>query len=172
MMAVHALVHTTGVVFDREYVPLEVAYLDVTGLAQDFLVKSPLSFREAKKRFPRIRPDAKMSTRDGFTLDDIRQFLLSRNAFLQKLLNRPDVVFGYKGDSYQKTFLDRMRLPHVLNVERFLVPTIARLRYMYPFLIFPECPHHVTSSRCARATVHLLFLYMTQQNLILSIGQQ
>jgi len=171
-MAVHALVHTTGVVLGHDYIPLEVAYIDATGFEYGFQLTSPLSFQEAKDTFPDIRPDAKMSTRDGSTLDDVRDFLHTRYAILQRLLSRSDIVFGYKGNSYQKTFLNQMHLPHTCNVETLLVPSIPKLRNAYPFVVFPDCPHHVNSSRCARTAVNVLFLYMAQQNLILPIGQQ
>lgn len=172
-MAVQALVHTTGVVLGRDYIPLEVAYLDVTGVECVFLLTSPLSFQEARNAFPNIRPDAKMSTQDGSSLDTVRNFLHTRTAILQKILRRSDVVFGYKGDSYQKTFLNRMHLSHTRNVETLSVPSLPKLLRMYWYVVFPDsCPHHVTSSRCARTAVHVLFAYMLHQNLILPIAQQ
>ena len=171
-MTIHALVHTTGVVLGSNYIPLEVAYYDVTGFECAFLVKSPLSFQEAKASFPHIRPDVKMSTRDGLTLDRVRDFLQTRYLILHSLLgsSSSDIVFGHKGNSYQKTFLNQMHLPHTLNVETFLVPSLSQLRNMYPHVVFPDCPHHVTSSRCARTALHVLLIYMIQQNLILPIG--
>lgn len=172
MSVVHALVHTTGVVLGREYIPLEVAYCDVTGIEHCFLLQSPISFREAQRIYPNSLPDAIMSTQTGVTVATVRQFMHARNSTLQSVLKQSDIVFGFKGDSYQKSFIEQMHLPHIVNVEQLLVPSLHRLRSMYPHLVIPDCTFHVKPSRCALSAVRLLVAYMMEQNLILPLGQQ
>lgn len=171
MSVVHALVHTTGVVLGREYVPLEVAYCDVTGYEYCFLLRSPMSFRVAQTNYPYVQPDARMSTHNGVTLDTVRQFVHDRISILKDVLKRSDIVFGYKGESHQKKFLDLMDVPHTVNVERFLVPSLFILRQLYPYMVVTDCPYHVTISRCAFSAVRMLITYMMEQNLVLPISQ-
>ncbi|GFX70873.1 uncharacterized protein TNCV_1688561 [Trichonephila clavipes] len=166
-MAVHALIHTTGVVLDRQYIPLELGYVDVTGYEIFFQVTSPYSYSEAIKLFPYARPDAIMTTLNGTPLANILHFLQVRYHQLQAQFPDTDIVFGCKGNSYQMNILRQTKLPHLINVEMYGVPSMRRLTLMYPHIVADSCPWHVRPSKCVRFATRLLALYMFQQHVIL-----
>lgn len=163
-MSVHAIVHTTGVVLGKTYVPLELAYVDVTGYEITLQLKSPMSFKDAKRHFPHARPDAIMSSYKGLTVDDVMHFLRSRYVQLQLECCQADIVFGCKGRSQMNVLIG---LPHVENLETVGVPSLKVLRHPHTV----DCPLHVAPTpKCARYTVRLLASYVFQQNGILPLG--
>ncbi|GFY48568.1 hypothetical protein TNIN_18451 [Trichonephila inaurata madagascariensis] len=70
-MEVHALIHTTEVVLNRQYIPLELGYVDVTGYEIFFQVTSSYSYSEVIKLYPYARPDAIMMLLNGTPLVNI-----------------------------------------------------------------------------------------------------
>ncbi|GFT75869.1 uncharacterized protein NPIL_18891 [Nephila pilipes] len=170
-MAVHALIHTTGVVLDKQYIPLELSYVDVTGYEIYFHLKSPYSYDETIRQFPHARPDVIMTTKHGTSLANVLHFLQARYHQLQEQFPNTIIVFGCKGNSYQMQVLRQTGLPHLVNVEEFGVPSLKMLAQFYPFIVVPSCPCHVKPSKCARLAVLLLACYMFQQNVILPFGQ-
>lgn len=170
-MAVHALIHTTGVVLGKKYLPLELAYLDVTGYEIHFLLNSPYSYTEAIQRFPHASPDAVMTTYRGNDLSSVLHFLRVRHRQLQEIFPNTPVVFGCKGNSLQMDILKQTELPHVINVETLGVPSLKVLAQTFPHLVFPSCSWHVKLSKCARVAIRLIAAYMFQQNTVLSVSQ-
>lgn len=173
-MTVHAIVHTTGVVLGKQYIPLEFAYYDVTHFEGSFLLTSPFTLQEALQTFPHAQPDAKMCKHEGYSLVNIKNFLYARYYDLQKALGPVNIIFGYKGDGYQKQFLLQMNLPSIVNVETMNVPSLYTLRRMYPQVVtqYQDCVHHDKPTKCAMMSVSLLAVYMCQHNLILPLSQQ
>ncbi|GBN19807.1 hypothetical protein AVEN_267429-1 [Araneus ventricosus] len=169
-MAVHALIHTTGVVFGKKYVPLELAYLDVTGYEIHFLLNSPYSYTEAIQQFPHASPDVLMTTCRGMALDNVLHFLRLRHQQLQETFPDTPIVFGCKGNSLQMDVLKQTNLPHLINVETLGVPSLKVLAQTFPHLVFPSCSWHVKFSKCARVAIRLIAAYVFQQNTILSVG--
>lgn len=158
-MAVHALVHTQGVVLGNKYIPLELAYIDVTGYEIYFSITSPLTYFEAKRLYPHCRPDAFMSTRSGVPYPAALQFLRQRYETLV-LLFGDDVRFGHKGPTYQKEILLRAGLDdRLVNVEAFGVPNLKRLYLQHPM------------RRCSLHSARLVWNVLHQQQ-VLAFSQQ
>lgn len=161
-MAVHALVHTTGVVLEKKYFPLELAYWDVTGYEIHFLLNSPYSYSNLIQRFPHASPDALVTTDRGTSLSSILHFLRVRHQQLRETFPNTAIVFGCKGNNMQMDILKQTNLPHLVNVETLGVPSLKVLSLMFPHLVLPSCSWHVKQSKCARVAVHLVATYMCQ----------
>ncbi|GIY89222.1 uncharacterized protein CEXT_656621 [Caerostris extrusa] len=166
-MAIHAFVHTQGVVFGRNYIPLEVAYMDVTGAVVHFRIKSPMSFMEAKRNFPHIRPDVIMCKETGvdyvYALEMLRQHVQR----LMDVFQTSHIVVGYKGDSFQPQILLHAGIQHMVNVEKFNVPALRHLGQTYD----PNCPFHkYPTSKCAHRAVHLVWQMLHQKH-VSTFGQ-
>lgn len=169
MSAIHALVHTTGVLTDQRYFALEMSYWDVTGNQQTLQIKSPIHYYQFVMDYPHSRPDAIMSKVNGCSQRDVRQFLQWCYANLQEKLKTPDIVFGYKGPN-QRDFLLRHGISNIVDVGTIGVPSLSLLKQLY---VPPLCKLHVSPySKCALAAVQSIATYMVQQNLILLFTQQ
>ncbi|GFS81002.1 uncharacterized protein NPIL_467691 [Nephila pilipes] len=119
-MAVYALIHTTGVVLDKQYIPLELSYVDVTGYEIYFHLKSPYSYDETIQQFPHARPDVIMTTKHGTPLANVLHFLQVRYHQLQEQFPNTIIVFGCKGNSYQMQVLRQTGLPHLSLLARIM----------------------------------------------------
>lgn len=120
----HAITHSKGVVLGKRYVPLELAYRDVTGTIVNFQITSPMTFSKMRKCFPRCRPDSKVCVDSGIAYSDVLLFLKDRYDFLQQLFPSEPIVFGYKGEYYQPIILRDAGIPNIVNVEKFGMPPL------------------------------------------------
>lgn len=169
-MALHALVHTQGVVLGKQYIPLELGYIDVTGYEIHFQITSPLSYSKAKRFYKSFIPDAIMTTRQGQPYSDVLRFLRERYHELSRLYKTPEIYFGYKGRSYQPTVLRDAGLERVINVDTLGLPALRHLATSYNVGQF-TCPFHNQSFKCARLAVRLIW-YALQQNRVSTLCQQ
>lgn len=158
----HAIIHTTGVVLGKTYVPLELSYIDVTGYEIHLQITSPMSYHEATTQYSHIRPDAIMSTYRGVALDKVISFLNIRYQQLQQQFPDTLIVFGHKGNGTQLQFLQQTQIPHLENVEQLGVPALHILAEMYPSVTIPPCSLHVKCFKCSRAAVRLIAAHMFQ----------
>lgn len=122
----HAIIHTKGVVLGETYIPLELAYKDVTGLLCHFLITSPMTFSKMRRCYPNCRPDVEVTTQGGTSYSDALSFLRSRYNFLQTVYPHEPIVFGFKGQNYQPKILIDAGIPNRVNVEVFGVPPLQR----------------------------------------------
>lgn len=121
-----AIVHTKGVVLGDKYVPLELAYCDVTGLLSCFHITSPMNYSKMRKCYPLARPDVEVTTSGGIIYSDVLKYLKDRYEFLQNLFPNTEIVFGYKGGSFQPNILKDAGIRNIMNVEQLGVPTVNR----------------------------------------------
>lgn len=164
-MPVCAIIHTVGVVLGKKYIPLEFSFADITGQEMHFQLKSPISFHTAKMLFPHARPDAVMTTCNGYTFEEVVTILWNRYRELETMFS--PVIVGCKGNSYQMQVLHETQLPYVINVETFGVPSLKNLKRFVG-----DCQWHVTPYKCSRFTVRVLAWYMFHQNFILPLSQK
>lgn len=153
-MTISALVHSQGTVFQNQYIPLEIAYVDVTGVHVCFLIKSPLSFWDAARIDPNMKKSLHvvMTTRDGVRYSEVERFLSERYTVLKDVFG-PSVLFGYKGQSYQKNVLGD--IPSI-NLETLGCPSLRQLQTRFPNLQ-RNCPYHLyPNQKCARHVLQLL----------------
>lgn len=167
-MTVHALVHTTGVILEKKYVPLELAYWDVTGYEIHFLLNSPYSYSDTIRRFPHASPDVLVTIDRGTSLSSVLHFLRVRHQQLQQTFPNVEIVFACKGNNMQMDVLKQAHLQHIVNVETLGVPSLRVLSQMFPNFVFFGCSWHIKYGKCARSAVRLIAAYMLQQNFILS----
>lgn len=172
---IHAFIHTQGVVLDKKYHPLELAYVDVLGHEAHFLITSPLSFAEAKQNHLHVRPDAIMTTKAGVTYSTACRFLRERQHVLSVQLNTPEIRFGHKGAGNQTPLLKAAGLLHLSNVEVYRVPSLRVLEQMWGPSILPPrgiCPYHAHPlSKCAFRAVRLVW-YVLHHNHVLTSSHQ
>lgn len=148
----HALVHSVGVVLGNTYVPLELAYSDVTGYHVNFLITSPINFAKIRRLYPSSRPDAIVTTTDGVPYSCVLAFLKQRQETLRAQFGTPVVVFGYKGSSYQSNVLKDAGIAHHLNVETLGVPKLTHHEH--------TCPWHKGPSKCAAAALNQMLTHL------------
>lgn len=147
---IHAVVHTQGVVLNRTYVPLELAYRDVLGVQAHFLITSPISFSRMRKLYPNSRPDVLVLADQGTPYSSVLNFLKFRYDCLHNVY--PQTVFGYKGNSFQPQVLKDAGIPFILNLEKFGIPAIIRSG---------TCPWHIGNQRkCALAALEHIFRHV------------
>lgn len=153
----HAIIHTKGVVLGDTYLPLELAYKEATGLAYNFLIKSPMNFSKMRRWYPDCRPDVKVTTEEGTSYSEVLNFLRSRYAYLQTIYPFEPIVFGYKGELYQPKILIEAGIPNIINVETLGVPPLKRnLKVDFP------CPHHKGDpNKCAQMAVGQIASFFT-----------
>lgn len=168
MTTVQAILHTTGVVLGKRYVPLELSFTDATGFNIHFHLNSPLSYREAITLFPHARPDAIMTTQNGISFEEVVRFLQFR---YRELLDQfPRVVVGCKGGGYQMQVLRSTQLPDTVDLDTLGVPSLKTLSSANPLVC--NCSWHTVTRKCSRVAIQLLANYVFQQKLILPLGQQ
>lgn len=165
-MSIVALCHTEGVVLrNKKYCVLELAYYDVYRVSRHFLVRSPISYRNAL-RTQAILPKSlevlmcrKHFYKDQkvYTFQEIIAFLQERYGQLKTLFGI-SVVFGYKGGSYQPDVLVKAGIPS-FNIERLGCPSIRSLTQ--PLLVLrPPCLFHPsTENKCALHILQLILNY-------------
>lgn len=123
----HAIIHTKGVLLNKIYVPLELAYHDFTGEICHFHIQSPMTYSAMRKFFPNARPDVYVTTTDGTPHPNVLGFLKTRQTYLRSLLpSEVPVVFGYKGENFQPQILKEAGIENIVNVETFGVPPLDR----------------------------------------------
>lgn len=152
----HAIIHTKGVVLNETYFPLELAYLDVTGLLCNFHITSPMNYSQMRRMFPNCRSDVQVTVTDGTPYSEVLKFLRNRYNFLSTLY--PDTSFGYKGEKYQPKILRDAGIPNIVNVERFGVPPLNRkvtVTNVY-------CPlHKGNMNKCALEALNQIAAYFS-----------
>ena len=169
-MAVHVLIHTSGVTLGSQYFPLELAYGDVTGYQLTVQIKSPIPYKTRLEAFPHAHPDAIMSAYKGFSEEQWIRFLQNRYTSLQTELATPDIGFGCKG-AHQMAVLQRAQIPRIVDVETVGCPSLDTLKERFGSQR-PRCPWHVApTDKCARFAVHLMTTHFTQQQPVLPLGQ-
>jgi hypothetical protein len=161
---IDAFVHTQGVVWGDRYVVLEFSYFDRTGAQLTALVRSPAPYRRAKCMFPTsLEPDAIVSTRYGMSYSQLLAFLAERYRLLQSE-SQQQVVFGYKGSTYQPNVLRASGVPCIFNVERWGLPSLAQLAKSHPEVSMRvRCPHHVRPGfdKCSEIAARLVLTKLT-----------
>lgn len=120
---IHAIVHTQGVVLGRTYMPLELAYWDITNFRAHFIITSPINYYKMRRLYPHSRPDVMMITDGGTPYSEVLRFLRNRYLYLQQIL-APRIVFGYKGESFQPQVLRDAGIPDRVNLEVYGVPPL------------------------------------------------
>lgn len=155
-MTVHAIVHTQGVVLGRHYHPLELAYADRLGHVAHLLIASPIRYSDMKRQYPRSFPDVLMSVEGGASYSSVLSFLQGRYRLLQRAYPSSDIVFGYKGQSYQSDILRDAGLSNTVNLESLgRMPRLDhRTRY------HPYCPWHRGHSKCALDAVARILSFL------------
>lgn len=163
-MDIVALIHTEGVLLFNRYFVLELAYTDILGINQHFLIKSPMCYTRAKKYNKYIDKSLEviMCTSDYFQhqrvykFSEIVRFLKDRYTLLQS--NFGCIRFGYKGKSFQSDILKKCCIPCV-NIEIFGVPSIQSLMTYYP-TIKKNCLYHKKyNNKCAKHILELITMY-------------
>lgn len=161
-----ALIHTEGVILSRKYNVLELAYSDILGTNKHFLIKSPISYTEAKQRNKYLHKSLQVIMCKSnyyynervYTIDEIKHFLKSQYVLLN-LYYGPSIQFGYKGKSYQKDILKECNIPCV-NIETFGVPSIKRLIAKYPRVKKYCFYHKLPYNKCAEHILRLINTYI------------
>ena len=120
----HAITHTKGVVLNKTYIPLELAYQDVTGLLCHFHITSPMTYSKMRRMYPHCRPDVEVSINHGIPYSEVLKFLKNRHESLQQMYPYTSIIFGYKGEMYQPQILKDAAIPNIVNVERYGVPPL------------------------------------------------
>lgn len=161
---IHALVHTQGVVVTNKYIVLEFAYRDVTGVVEHCLVKSPLSFRDAKRKDFRIRPDVIMTNEHGVPYASVLNFVCNQYYRLRNVLRVENVVFGFKGNSYQPKILRDAGLSSIVNIEDLGgIPSLKTLTLEGN----GGCPFHARNSlKCAKRATDFIWNVLQQQKIL------
>lgn len=151
-----ALVHSQGIVVDKKFYALEIAYIDVTGYRRVFLVNSPFTFHDIRYMYPKLRIHVLMTRYDGTSYGDVVKFLKQRYEHLSQQFPNTSIVFGHKGESYQKNVLESARVPRI-NIEKYGVPSLSELENMFPEITV-SCPNHVGiyKNKCAYRCTLLL----------------
>lgn len=153
-MMVHALIHTQGVVLNRTYIALELAYQDVSGFRTHFIITSPISFSKMKQKYRHVHADVLVTTHSGTPYSNVIQFLKDRQAFLRLYCKTDRICFGFKGNSYQPQILRDAGIADTINVEIFeVVPPLAHSGIWHP-----HCSWHKSRGKCALVALeHILF---------------
>lgn len=166
-MTVHAIVHTVGIVLNKQYYALELSFVDVTGYEQHFHIQSPVPYSYVRKYFPHSRPDVIMTMENATPYHQVLQFLQARFIYLKTLL--PDVTFGCKGGSYQANVLRDAHIPTWINLDLLGLPSLQKLSQMYD--VISTCPWHKVMFKCSRTAVYLIQRYLLEQQMILPFSQ-
>lgn len=154
----HAIIHTKGVVLNNIYVPLELAYCDVTGYFYHFHITSPLNYSEMRRQYGPVRPDVQVSVTSGTRYLDVLQFLRNRYDILQTLYPKDQIFFGYKGEKYQPKVLKDAEIPHIVNVETLGVPPLKEIKITDNFAF--SCPlHKGRLDKCALLALRRILSY-------------
>lgn len=168
-MPIVALTHTEGVVLNNTYFVLELAYQDILGIHQHFLIQSPVSFKTARKFNEHLNCSLEVimctygefKHRKVYKMSEILHFLNFRYALLKHYYGS-NILFGYKGRSFQKNILEQCNIPNI-NIERFGIPSIKTLMFYYPN-IKRNCVYHIyDSNKCAEHILRLINEYFNEK---------
>lgn len=161
-----AIVHTEGVILFNRYVVLELAYMDVTGVQKNFLIQSPMRYKDAKKcnRYLQMSQEVVMCTSSTYCgqrvykYREILHFLKHRFRLFDHYF-RGDVQFGYKGKSFQQDILKQSSIPRI-NIEMFGIPAIKTLMEFYPYARKQCFFHKHYHNKCAKHILKLIKMHI------------
>lgn len=161
-MQIVALTHTEGVILSNKYVILELAYCDLLGIKEHFLIQSPISYTKAKicNKYLKKSLEVIMCISSNFKNHRVYKFgqvcqFLKERYFLLKSYYGSNIRFGYKGKSFQQDILLKCNIPSI-NIEFLKIPSIKTLMLYYPD-IKKKCVYHAKcSNKCAEHVLRLI----------------
>lgn len=144
-----AIVHTEGVILERYYA-LELAYTDMEGHTENFLIRYPRQVKSYNPKTFAASLDVVPCTGDSFrghrvhSYSKVLRFLREKAFRLHAKYRRR--LFGFKGRSFQDKVLRDAEIPGV-NLESFGCPSLYRLQSIWP--LRRPCPFHPAGRPCA-----------------------
>lgn len=165
-MHIVALTHTEGVVLNNKYVILELAYRDIFGVHEHFLIQSPISYTNAKKNNKYLKKSLEviMCTSNEYhgikvhKFYDVLKFLKDRYKVLRYYYGY-QTTYGYKGCSFQKDILVKCNIPNI-NIESFGIPKINTLKLYHPTIKRLCCYHKHYYNKCAEHILRLISAHL------------